>query len=218
MTRKKKGRPRKNSLSQELQRKIEAFEGETEEKKIKETKKLMKKEPEICGALQGNGTVCVKAPYVLPSGSINGRCASHGGKVTGQTTEEGRLKSLANLNPKARLVHGMYSEEFKSKFTKEEVEFYNEMINWFFETFPEDTDPVNVSLLSGYATTVIKKMRQESTDFTRESRSQNSFDRLMMSFANELGLNKKYRDSKQNKDNSKSGVAMLFMEDEEKNE
>ncbi|MBG9545441.1 hypothetical protein ABE29_22585 [Cytobacillus firmus] len=59
----KRGRPKKNSLPKELQRKIEALENETDEKKVKELKKLMKLEPQICGALQGDGTVCVKKPW-----------------------------------------------------------------------------------------------------------------------------------------------------------
>lgn len=213
----KVGRPKKNRLPQELQRKIEALEGETNEKKIKELKKFMKKEAEICGALQSNGAVCVKKPWVREGGSTNGRCVTHGGSKELSKDPERRERQLANLNPKARLVHGMYSQEFKEKLTKEEVNFYNEMVDWFTESYPEDIDPINMSLLHRYGMNTIKTMRQESTDFLKESRSQNSFERMMINFANELGLNKKYRDSKENKVNKQNAdIALLFQNDSDK--
>ncbi|TCP28796.1 hypothetical protein EV207_11522 [Scopulibacillus darangshiensis] len=218
MARKRVGRPKKNSLPLELQKKIEALEGETDKSKIKELKDLMKLEPEVCGALQKNGQVCVKAPWRNENGEINnGRCAVHKGKPNTHISKdpERRAKQLANLNPKAGLIHGMYSKDFKDKFTKEEVEFYNETVNWFVDTYPEDADPINLNLLHRYAINAIKTMRQESTDFLKESRSQNSFEKLMSSFVNDLGLNKRYKDSKENKDNKQDiSLAMLFDTDD----
>lgn len=218
MKRKRVGRPKKNSLPIELQKKIEALESETDEVKIKELKKLLKKEPEICGALQKDGTVCVRSPWRLPDGSINnGRCATHGGKPNTRISKdpERRERQLANLTPKARLIHGMYSQEFKDKFTKEEVEFYNQTIEWFCEEYPESVDPINIGLLHRYAINYIKTKRQEEVNFLKESRSQNSFEKLMRTFADDLGLTKKYKDSKQHKDNKgDGGIALLFMNDD----
>ncbi|WP_408010790.1 hypothetical protein ACJROX_10930 [Pseudalkalibacillus sp. A8] len=213
------GRPKKNSLPEELQRKIEALEGETDENKIKKLKKMFKKEPQICGAIKGNGQVCVRKPWLLEDGTINnGRCAIHKGKPNSSISKDPirREKQLANLNPKARLIHGMYSSELKEQFTKEEVEFYNDTIDWFAENYPENVDPVNMNLLHRYAINTIKTMRQEATNFLKESRSQNSFEKLMMSFSNDLGLNKRYKDSKENKANKDEfSLAMLFDMDEE---
>ncbi|MED4409029.1 HGGxSTG domain-containing protein [Bacillus licheniformis] len=210
----KRGRPKKASLPEELKRKIEALENETDEVKIKEMKKLMKKEPDICGALQGNGTVCVKAPYIRKDGSTSGRCITHGGGDTRAKTPEGRARQLANLHPKARLIHGMYSKNIE--FTKEETEFYNETIEYFVENYPEDVDPINMSLLHRFAINHIKATRLESMNFLKESRSNNSFEKLMQSFAQDLGLNKRYKDSKEHKNNPSNGdIALLFMDDNE---
>jgi len=222
LSQKRVGRPKKNSLPLELQRKIEALENEKDPKKIKELKKMFKKEPEICGALQKDGRVCVRAPWRLPDGTINnGRCAVHKGKPNSHLSKDlaRRERQLANLNPKANLIHGMYSKDLKDSFTKEEVKFYNEMIDWFVETFPEDTDPVNMSLLHRFAINSIKTARKESVDFMKESNSQNSFERMMIKFAKELGLNKKYRDSKENKENKNDfNFALFFNTDDEDNE
>lgn len=209
----KRGRPKKTSLPEELQKKIDALEAETNEERIKEMKKLMKKEPDICGALQGNGRVCVRKPWIREDGSTSGRCKSHGGGNTLSKTPEGRAKQLANLHPKARLIHGMYSKELQ--FTKEETDFYNETIEYFTEKYPDDVDPINMGLLHRYAINYIKVMRQENINFLRESRSNNSFEKLMQSFAHDLGLNKRYKDSKEHKDNPSNGdIALLFMDDE----
>ncbi|MEC1866739.1 hypothetical protein [Bacillus paralicheniformis] len=211
------GRPKKNALPEELQRKIEALEGETDENKVKELKKLMKLEPQICGALQKNGQVCVRSPWKLPDGTINnGRCAVHKGKPDTSLSKdkERRERQLANLNPKARLIHGMYSKDFKDQFTKEEVEFYNETVEWFASEYPESVDPVNMSLLHRYAINHIKTVRQEQANFLKESRSQNSFEKLMRTFADDLGLTKKYKDSREHKDNRGMSLAELFMDED----
>lgn len=213
----KRGRPKKHSLPEELQRRIEALENETDEVKIKEMKKLMKKEPEICGALKKDGKVCLRQPWRLPDGTINnGRCASHKGKPGSHISKDPirRARQLANLHPKARLIHGMYSKNIE--FTKEETEFYNETIDYFVENYPEDVDPINLSLLHRFAINHIKTTRLESMNFLKESRSHNSFEKLMQSFAQDLGLNKKYKDSKEHKDNPSNGdIALLFMDDNE---
>ncbi|MED4805815.1 HGGxSTG domain-containing protein [Bacillus atrophaeus] len=54
--------------------------------------------------MQGTGKICLREPI-----SENGRCAVHGGRSSGAKTEEGREKALSNLNPKANLIHGVYS-------------------------------------------------------------------------------------------------------------
>ncbi|MFT4417044.1 HGGxSTG domain-containing protein [Fredinandcohnia humi] len=210
-------RPHKNKLPKEVQEAVKALEGATDQEDIKQLKKVMKKTASICGALKKNGTVCHRQPWINPDGSTNGRCASHSGKYSGQKTEEGRLRSLANLNPKARLIHGMYSETLKEQLTKEEAEFYNAMVDEFCEKYPESADLANLNLLHRFSINTIKTMRMESVDFMKESKSQNSFESMILRFAETLGLNKKFKDSKENKDNkSDISLAMLFDMPEEK--
>ncbi|USL32933.1 HGGxSTG domain-containing protein [Priestia megaterium] len=189
---------------QDLVIKAEQAKEENQEEALEELKKKLKKVPAICGAVMGGSKVCMRKPI-----SDNGRCAVHGGKATGAKTEEGREKALSKLNPKANLIHGIYSADFKDKLTKEEVEFYNETMEWFLKD--NELDPVNIALLDRYILNFIKQARKDSVKFLDESPSYNDFETKMIRFAETLGLNKKFRDSKDNKGNTSNfDITMLF--------
>lgn len=206
---------KRSKLAKELQELLEQTENETDKEQLNKLKSKLKKEATICGAMQGNGKICVRAPYIREDGSTVNRCRVHGGKQTGQKTEEGRKRSLANLNPKARLVTGIYSKDFKDMLTQEEVDFYNKTMDWFFEEYEEFTDPVNLSMLDRYILNFIKQARKDSKNFLNESPSYNDFEVKMIRFAESLGLNRKFKESKENKDNvSQVGIAGLFMDND----
>jgi hypothetical protein len=188
-----------------------------DKEKLKELKKQLKKTSEICGAVQGTGVnhrVCMRKPT-----ADNGRCNVHGAKA-GPRTEEGRKKAMANLSPQNRLVHGVYSKSFKDQLTKEEVEFYNNTIEWFFDNYEKDTDPINLSLLDRYIINFLKQARKDSIDFLSDSSAYNDVETKMVRFAETLGLNRKFKESKENKDNAGSSVdiAVLLSGDKEKEE
>ncbi|MFB5660781.1 HGGxSTG domain-containing protein [Alteribacillus sp. HJP-4] len=189
----------------------EAAKADGNEKAIKEMKRKLKKTAEICGAITRKGRVCTRTPV-----SDNGRCQWHGGKSTGQKTEEGRKKSMANLHPKANVIHGIYSKDFKESLTKEEVELYNHFIDWYFENYKDATDPVNLSLFDRYIMNLIKQARKDAVDFLADSQQYNDFETKLIRFAETLGLNRKFKASTANADNTqKVGIAQLFLEDED---
>ncbi|MGE7761000.1 HGGxSTG domain-containing protein [Peribacillus sp. NPDC097895] len=207
---------KRSKLPKELRELIAQTEGETNEDAVKILKSKLKKEPSICGAKQGNGSICVRSPHIKEDGSTNGRCKTHGGNSTGQKTEEGRRNSMKNLNSKAALIHGIYSQNFKDQLTKEEVEFYNETVEWFLEG--NEIDPVNLAMLDRYIFNFIKQARKDSADFLSESPSYNDFEVKMVRLAESLGLNRKFTLSKENKDNASIlSLTDLFMDNEEDN-
>ncbi|KOR84415.1 hypothetical protein AM233_10105 [Bacillus sp. FJAT-22058] len=205
---------KRSKLPKELRELIAQTEGETNEEAVKILKSKLKKEPSICGAKQGTGSICVRSPHIKEDGSTNGRCKNHGGNSTGQKTEEGRVKSMGNLRSKAALVTGIYSKEFKNMLTQEEADFYNSTMDWFFEKFEEDVDPINLSMLDRYILNFIKQARKDSAEFLNESPSYNDFEVKMVRLAESLGLNRKFTMSKDNKDNSGGDISVLFMNDE----
>ncbi|MCP1122942.1 hypothetical protein NKR74_06270 [Bacillus sp. 3103sda1] len=170
-----------------------------DEDALKELKKELGKEPSICGSVQGNGKICMRKPYEKEDGTTLGRCHIHGGKSIGQRTEEGRRKSLANLNPKANLIHGVYSKDFKENLTQEEVELYNSLMEYYTDNY--EVDPFNLALVDRYAMNMIKTARLDSQDFLRDSQQYNDFEVKMIRFVESLGLNNKFKQSKENKSN-----------------
>lgn len=205
---KKYGRfPKLEKEVQELILEAEEAKQEDKEELLEQVKKKLKKVPAICGAMQGTGKICLKYPV---EGS--NRCHVHGGKSTGAKTEEGREKSLSKLNPKAHTIHGIYSKDFKNQLTAEEVEFYNTTVDWFFEETKGDIDPVNLAMLDRYIMNFIKQARKDSIEFLDDSPSYNDFETKMKGFAESLGLNRKFKLSKENKDNN-SGVDLSLLFD-----
>ncbi|MEI4800560.1 HGGxSTG domain-containing protein [Bacillus sp. FJAT-51639] len=170
-----------------------------DEDTLKELKKELRKEPSICGAVQGNGKICMRNPYMREDGTTLGRCRVHGGKSIGQKTEEGRRRSLANLNPKANLIHGVYSKDFKDKLTQEETNLYNSLMEYYTDNY--EVDPFNLTLVDRYAMNMIKTARLDSKDFLRDSQQYNDFEIKMIRYVESLGLNNKFKQSKDNKNN-----------------
>lgn len=192
-------------------RDAEKAKAEGNEEQLKELKKKLKKQATICGAVMGNSKVCHRKPYVKEDNTTNGRCAVHAGKATGAKTPEGRAKALSKLNPKATLVHGAYSKDFKSNLTHEEVEFYNQTMDWFFDNYETDTNPVNLTLLDRFIINFLKQVRKDSVDFLSETQSYNDFEVKMIRFAETLGLNRKFTESKENKNNNNGvDLSLLF--------
>lgn len=206
---------KRSRLPEALRKLIAQTEGETNEEAVKILKRKLKKEPSICGAKQGNGSICVRSPHIKEDGSSNGRCNTHGGSSTGQKTEEGRMKSMKNLNSKAALVHGVYSQNFKDSLTKEEVDLYNYLMDYFTENY--EADPFNIVLVDRYAFNMIKTARLDSSDFLRDTQQYNDPEMKLVRFIESLGLNRKFKESKENKDNaSQFTLAELFMDEEDK--
>ncbi len=209
-----KGRPIK--LDPELEQiALEAQEARQngDEKRLKELKTQLKKQSTICGAVMGktkNYRTCRRKPI-----SDNGRCALHGGNVKGPVTEEGKRKAMKNLNPQANMIHGIYSKDFKNTLTEEEVEFYNWSLEWFMENYPEYVDPINLTLMERYVMNRIKVARKDGVDFLGDSQSYNDSETKMLRFSEVLGLNRKFRESKENKDNTQNvSISALFMDDD----
>lgn len=199
---------------QELVIQAEKAKQENDEDALKKLRGKLKKVPKICGAIQGGGKVCMRSPYIKEDGTTNGRCAVHSGKGTGAKTKEGREKALSKLNPKARLIHGVYSADFKDNLTAEEVKFYNDTMDWFLED--NELDPVNIALLDRYILNFIKQARKDSIKFLDESPSYNDFETKMIRLAETLGLNRKFQLSRENSTNTSNvDISMLFSEPEE---
>ena len=181
-----------------------------EEDALKELKKVLRKEPSICGAVQGNGKICMRKPYAREDGTTLGRCHIHGGKSIGQKTEEGRRRSLANLNPKANTIHGIYSKEFKDMLTQEETELYNLLMDYL-DNY--ESDPFNMALVDRYALNLIKVARLDSKQFLKDSQSYNDPETKLIRYIETLGLNNKFKMCKENKNNKGEDVNLNVLFD-----
>lgn len=174
-------------------------------------RKELQKVDIICGAIErSTGKICSKKPA---EGSKNGRCAQHGGLSTGAVTPEGRERALANLNPRANLIHGLYS---KFVMTQEEMTFYESMMNYYIEEL--DLDPINILALDRALRNFILNQRKEiaeAGEIIDETDSYNDYDTKFMRWLQALGLDRKFNVSKDHKDNASGGIAMLFMDDDE---
>ena len=157
----------------------------------------LKKVSIICGAIErSTGKICSKAPA---EGSTNGRCSQHGGLATGAVTEEGKQRALANLDPRANLIHGMYS---RFVMTTEEEGFYVGFMNYYIDEL--DLDPANMLLLDRALRNFILNQRKEMAEageIVDESQSYNDYDTKFMRYMQALGMDRKFNVSKEHKDN-----------------
>lgn len=160
-------------------------------------RKELQKVDIICGAIErSTGKICTEKPA---EGSTSGRCAKHGGLSTGAVTEEGKQRSLANLDPRANLIHGMYS---RFVMTQEESDFYVGFMNYYIEEL--DLDPANMLLLDRALRNFILNQRKElaeAGEIVDESNSYNDYDTKFMRYMQALGLDRKFNVSKEHKDN-----------------
>lgn len=161
----------------------------------------------ICGAVSKEGKICTKPPT-----EGKARCSQHGGLSTGAVTPEGKLAQLANLHPKAHFIHGLYSHFVMST---EEKTLYDTMMNHYIEV--ADLDPANIMLMDRALRNFILNQRKERAmeyDIVDETDSYNDYDTKFMRYMQALGLDRKFNVSKEHKDNSSGGIAMLFSDDE----
>ena len=172
-------------------------------------RKELSKTTLICGAIdRSKGKICSKPPVEGAK-----RCSQHGGLSTGATSEEGKQRSLANLDPRAHLIHGMYS---RFVMTAEEQGFYEGFMNYYIEAL--DLDPINILGLDRALRNFILNQRKEvaeAGEMLDESQSYNDYDTKFMRYMQTLGLDRKFNMSTNNKDNAKESldIAMLFMND-----
>lgn len=160
----------------------------------------------ICGAIEkATGRICSQPPV---EGGTNGRCAKHGGLATGPTSLAGQERALSNLNPKANLIHGLYS---RFSMTLEEQTFYEGMMNYYIEAL--DLDPMNILALDRALRNFILQQRKEvaeAGEMLDESESYNDYDTKFMRWLQTLGLDRKFNVSKDHKDNSQIDLGSLF--------
>lgn len=165
----------------------------------------LKKVTIICGAVRNDtGKICSNEPV---EGS--NRCAMHGGYNTGAKTPEGKARALANLNPKAALVHGLNS---KFTMTAEEEALYSGLMNHYIDEL--DLDPMNIIILHRALMNLILNERKEiaaAGEILNESDSYQDFDSKFLKFAQALGMDRKFNVSVNHKDNNKGiNINQLF--------
>ncbi len=195
MAKQRKKDPQK--LADEAKRVNEMKYPKSRHKRAQELLDDLKKVDIICGAFdKRSGRICIKPPA---EGSTNGRCAQHGGLSTGARTPEGRERALANLNPRASLVHGLYS---RFVMTVEEQDFYVGMMNHFIDTL--DLDPANIMLLDRALRNFLLNQRKEiaeENEVINEIQFDIDYDSKFLKYMQALGLDRKFNVSKEHKDN-----------------
>lgn len=168
-------------------------------------KNELKKVTIICGAVnKATGKICSNEPV---EGAA--RCAMHGGHSTGPTSEEGKQRALANLNPRAALIHGLNS---KFIMTREEEALYAGLMNHAIEEL--DLDPMNIILMHRAIMNLILNERKEvamAGEILQEGESYNDYDSKFLKFVQALGMDRKFNISNSHKDNQKGvSLNMLF--------
>lgn len=170
-------------------------------KRAEALRKRLKKITIICGCIDKNtGKICARKPHIREDGTTNGRCRSHGGNTMGPATPEGKARSLAQLNPRARLVNGLYSH---FSMTQEELDFYVGMMNHYIEAY--DLDPINILLLDRGTRNFIlnqRKERAEAEEILEENKAYNDYDSKFLKYMQALGLDRKFTLSREHKDNA----------------
>lgn len=162
-------------------------------------KEKLQKEESVCGAICGSGRVCTQPP----TNEKNFRCRMHGGRSTGAKTEEGKKVRDANLKKgHERTIHGIYSRKFLEEWTEEEQAFYDNTWSYYKENY--DLEPVDEVALDRFLINSIKAMRVDSVGMNYATNLKVSlvdFEGKAIRQAETLGLNRKYRKSRDNTDN-----------------
>ncbi|MES9699860.1 HGGxSTG domain-containing protein [Bacillus sp. JJ927] len=163
-------------------------------------------ETSICGVITKQGTACTKKP----TNEKNLRCNWHGGKSTGAKTEEGKKVRDANLKKgHEKTIHGIYSRKFLEEWTPEEQTFYDN--TWIYYKENYDLEPLDEVALDRFLINSIKAMRVDSVGMNYATNLKVSlvdFEGKAIRQAETLGLNRKYRKSRDNSDNP-SGVNLI---------
>lgn len=168
-------------------------------------KNELKKVTVICGAVnKATGKICSNPPV---EGAT--RCAQHGGHSTGPTSEEGKQRAIANLNPQAALIHGLNA---KFVMTVEEEALYSGLMNYAIEEL--DLDPMNIILMHRALMNLIKNERKEvaqAGEMLDETDSYQDFDSKFLKYVQALGMDRKFNVSVNHKDNNKgTNLNVLF--------
>ncbi|MED0903346.1 hypothetical protein CN327_09960 [Bacillus cereus] len=176
-------------------------------------KEKLQKEESICGAICGSSRVCTQPP----TNEKNFRCRMHGGRSTGATTEEGKKVRDANLKKgHERTIHGIYSRKFLEEWTEEEQAFYDNTWSYYKENY--DLEPLDEVALDRFLINSIKAMRVDSVGMNYATNLRVSlvdFEGKAIRQAETLGLNRKYRKSRDNSDNpNEVNILSLFDIDE----
>ncbi|MGG0454683.1 HGGxSTG domain-containing protein [Bacillus mycoides] len=171
-------------------------------------KEELQKNTHICGAIMKN-RVCTTKPI----NEKNLRCGWHGGKSTGANTEEGKKMRDANLKKgHEKTIHGIYSRKFLEEWTEEEQAFYDN--TWIYYKENYDLEPLDEVALDRFLINSIKAMRVDSVGMNYATNLKVSlvdFEGKATRQAETLGLNRKYRKSRDNSDNpSGFNYAVLF--------
>ncbi|EJQ14086.1 hypothetical protein CN941_30175 [Bacillus cereus] len=177
------------------------------------TKEKLQKEESICGAICGSGKVCTQPP----TNEKNFRCRMHGGRSTGAKTEEGKKVRDANLKKgHEKTIHGIYSRKFLEEWTEEEQAFYDNTWSYYKENY--DLEPLDEVALDRFLVNSIKAMRVDSVGMNYATNLKVSlvdFEGKAIRQAETLGLNRKYRKSRDNSDNpNEMSILSLFDIDE----
>ncbi|PET97840.1 hypothetical protein CN527_18505 [Bacillus cereus] len=177
------------------------------------TKEKLQKEESICGAICGSGKVCTQPP----TNEKNFRCRMHGGRSTGAKTEEGKKVRDANLKKgHEKTIHGIYSRKFLEEWTEEEQAFYDNTWSYYKENY--DLEPLDEVALDRFLVNSIKAMRVDSVGMNYATNLKVSlvdFEGKAIRQAETLGLNRKYRKSRDNSDNpNEVSILSLFDIDE----
>ncbi|PEA21235.1 hypothetical protein CON40_10730 [Bacillus cereus] len=172
-------------------------------------KEKLQKEESICGAICGSGRVCTQPP----TNEKNFRCRMHGGRSTGATTKEGKKVRDTNLKKgHERTIHGIYSRKFLEEWTEEEQAFYDNTWSYYKENY--DLEPLDEVALDRFLINSIKAMRVDSVGMNYATNLRVSlvdFEGKAIRQAETLGLNRKYRKSRDNSDNpNEVNYAFLF--------
>ncbi|PEC20598.1 HGGxSTG domain-containing protein [Bacillus cereus] len=172
-------------------------------------KEKLQKEESICGAICGSGRVCTQPP----TNEKNFRCRMHGGLSTGAKTEEGKKVRDVNLKKgHEKTIHGIYSRRFLEEWTEEEQAFYDNTWSYYKENY--DLEPLDEVALDRFLINSIKAMRVDSVGMNYATNLKVSlvdFEGKAIRQAETLGLNRKYRKSRDNTDNpNEVNYAVLF--------
>jgi len=161
-------------------------------------KEKLQKEESICGAICGSGRVCTQPP----TNEKNFRCRMHGGLSTGAKTEEGKEKMKENLEKGRKPIHGIYSAKFLEEWTQEEEDFYNNTMQYYKDSY--ELEPLDEIQLDRLLINSIKAMRVDSVGMNYAINLKVSladFEGKAIRLGETLGLNRKYRKSRENSDN-----------------
>jgi hypothetical protein len=158
-----------------------------------------KKDISFCGALSKSNRICTAKPWIKDDGSTNGKCAQHGGKSTGAKTEEGKKRSLAQLQKRSP-VHGLYTDRLWNELTPEEKDF----MAWFEESVKEQymiDNAIEETSLQMMAFEAVKHFRMINTQPFKETKTGMQMVQKFLRFIEVQGWRKRDLDEEQ-----KSGV------------